>query len=419
MSIQSLDNQSPIWQNRDLGPDSSLIYVDNSKFDLVENLEKLSNYLIEIEEETQCLITVHGQWIKIKNNSSDSRRTAIKLINTVANNSCKEIFLPKPVDEKTSTVIPRLSSPSPPPNENTSSNTFSESPNFLNLKYLVPNQSISESESHKRGLTRSTTESQICSLQNFKSNSSSPFSVLGLPLTTLKNKSNAILEEEGKNPNDLLSDNFEIISEINGNGNDKGKRKQYSIDFLLLRSDVPSSKKLPSNWKSLSEKFPLFCFCGKVLSYFNPYKYHEHWDKVKNQNYELHNSLESPIMSPRYQNSNYYKKNYNSKTDFNNNQDFKAHTDDYLNLQNTHNYPTNNKFRNNEFQKSNFFNYNNNETVGGYENNMFQNGHRKYNNISFDQRQNQFQQNQAYYQQENQIKRKTQKANFINQKVYE
>lgn len=164
---------------------------------------------------------------------------------------------------------------------------------------------------------------------------------------------------------------------------------------------------MPSNWKALNEKFPNVCFCGKVLSYFNPYKYHEHWEKTKIQNYELHDSTDSSYYTP-----NNFGNNMNST---------KSYTDDYLNLQttlkdlnNSKNYPMN-KFRHNhEYQTINFhqhpYNYDFNKNVS-------YNQKQKYHD-SFDYGQNHFQHKQFNHQQENQFKRKS-KYSFNNHKVFD
>ncbi len=67
-------------------------------------------------------------------------------------------------------------------------------------------------------------------------------------------------------------------------------RKRYSLEFLLSRSDTPLAQKMPPDWHQLNEKYPTICFSGKILQYFNPKKYHNHWNKVKLQNIELHSS---------------------------------------------------------------------------------------------------------------------------------
>lgn len=40
--------------------------------------------------------------------------------------------------------------------------------------------------------------------------------------------------------------------------------KRYPVDVLLMRSDVPASKKMPDEWFELNQKYPEVCFCGKV-----------------------------------------------------------------------------------------------------------------------------------------------------------
>lgn len=275
----------------------------------------------------------------------------------------------------------RLSSPSPPPPlqhesiKSTAQKKSTQPPPVITT-------TLSELPKRKSGLTRSSTDTQISSLQQSKTVSTSPFSVL-LPLSpkssdSLKNPNNIILEEERLNEVD--ANNNEIKNNTTEN------KHRYSVDFLLLRSDMPNSKKLPSNWKELNEIFPSICFCGKVsknkqktiqffsvsklkfnqkvLSYFNPYKYHEHWEKTKNQNYELHNSSCEPQRYP------------------------KAQTDDYLNLQTT--------LR--DFHNVNYSNK-------SYRHNFDSPSHKKH-QLPFEMRQSYFHQNQAFYQQENQIKRK-------------
>lgn len=394
MSLQSNlfleTSNSPIWQNQDLGPNSTTILFLNNTFNLDDNLDDLIKRLVEIGEETQCIITIHGQWIKIKNNSSAVRKHAFKLVNSATQNCCKEIFLPSVGEE--SSLNGRLSSPSPPPtpkNESTKSTAQN--------KPVVP--SVLDSPKRKSGLTRSMTETQISSLQMSKTNS--PFSVL-LPLTPKtqlsspsKLSNSPLLEEVDAS---IISATDINNNTINNTEPKKETKLRYSKDVLLLRSDVPSSKKLPTNWKDLNELFPSICFCGKVLSYFNPYKYHEHWEKTKKQNYELHYSTESP----RFE---YHKGNID-------NPHLKAHTDDYLNLNG--NFYNPHKTRNSDFQKGQ---HPLQHSTHNYHNGM---GHKKH-QLSFDMRQNQFQQNKAYYYQENQMLKRTnkQRMHFNAQKVFE
>lgn len=382
MSMQSsLDTQSPIWQNKDLGPSStSLAFLNNKTFNLVDKLSDLTIRLAEIEQETTCSISIHGQWIKIKNSSTEARQIAFNLINAATNNSCNEIFLPDVnVNTAEASVGTRLSSPSPPPPVHNEPITIKST-----AQKIKQQTTLTELPKRKSGLTRSSTDTQISSLQQSKT--VSPFSNM-LPVSPKSSSisNNVIIEEE--RPVD--ANNNEITESTITTKKSENKHR-YSVDFLLLRSDMANSKKLPSNWKELNEIFPSICFCGKVLSYFNPYKYHEHWEKTKNQNYELHNSSCEPQRYP------YYKTK--SIDNHNNN---KAQTDDYINLQTTlrdfHNvnYP-NKSYRNN---------YN-------YDNPTY-----KKHQLPFEMRQ---QQNHNFYQQENQIKRKHQRVpngNFSGQKA--
>lgn len=412
MSVQSsscLDNQnSPIWQNKDLDPSlTSIVYV-NKAFNLCEDpvarLNTLTKRSIEIEQETGCTITIHGQaskteliWIKIKGESMGARKQALKLINENTNNACFEVILPNLNEEKIEPT--RLSSPSPPQSPRTKSAT-GESNAKQKSSSTATNQSSSNSltkdlsNKRKSTMTRSSTENVISSLQS-KNSFTSPFSVLlpqTLPLKEelISNKTmHPILESDKDDETDEnLSQSVSIVNEANKKPT---KKYRYSLDFLLLRADMPDSKRLPNNWKELNEKYPLICFCGKVLSYFNPYKYHEHWEKTKAQNYELHQSnFESAKLA-------YQKKPV-----------FRAQTDDYLNVKNTlrdfQNTALNVKNRANDAYKS--FNYNT-----AYNGNYIENGF--YNKkqsplLPFEMRQ--FQSNTPIYQQENQMKRKQTRA---------
>lgn len=231
-----------------------------------------------MELSTGCKASVHGQWIKIKGQSSSARRQAFSLINSFADNSCKEvgpcslvfspfsvrptlidlcalfssqIFLPS-LDEVASDPA-RLATPSPP-----------SSPEPTKSAALPPQR--------KAGLTRSSTETLISSLQ--QQTSKSPFSSVLVPLHTSQPKDTAIPEETASEGTDQsIAAAPELPTDANNNNmnsdscdgdESQRKRHKYSLDFLLLRSDVPNAKKLPSSWKALNEKFPAICFCGKV-----------------------------------------------------------------------------------------------------------------------------------------------------------
>ena len=171
----------------------------------------------------------------------------------------------------------RLSSPSPPssPTNLTTQSKSTAQHEIIkqqNIKSKPVSSSLNPAASpftigkRKSTLTRSSTENIISSMQAIES--TAPFSVL-LPTSQLKEN--------------LSKKCMQPIIEGDDCDDESGKPKrkhQYSIDFLLLRADVPSSKQLPSNWKELNEKYPLVCFCGKVsnlpivyLSFERPFKY--------------------------------------------------------------------------------------------------------------------------------------------------
>jgi hypothetical protein len=79
-----------IKRNPDIGPDSSFAYI-NTSYDLAGNLEALRDCLSQVEQSTGCKASVHGQWVKIKGQSSLTRRHAFSLINSFTDNSCKEV----------------------------------------------------------------------------------------------------------------------------------------------------------------------------------------------------------------------------------------------------------------------------------------------------------------------------------------
>ncbi len=142
----------------------------------------------------------------------------------------------------------RLSSPSPPPFDKSKTSTaqINESPRY-----------------RKNGLTRSSTETQIFSLQNSKQQS--PFSVL-LPLTATSSKSGlkSSVSSIASLRENIISEETTVNTKESNDIKNFSGAKRYSKDFLLIRSDVESSKKLPPNWKALNEIFPSICFCGKV-----------------------------------------------------------------------------------------------------------------------------------------------------------
>jgi len=85
-----------IWQNNDLDPLTTSIFCVHRN--QIENQNSFNSFIVEVEKQTNCKITVHGFfnnneviWIKIKNRSLQSRRNAFNIINFITKNSCKEV----------------------------------------------------------------------------------------------------------------------------------------------------------------------------------------------------------------------------------------------------------------------------------------------------------------------------------------
>lgn len=195
-----------------------------------------------------------------------------------------------------------------------------ENSNYNNIKKMP-----------KSSMTRSTTEGFISSLSqnrpiSFCSNFNNEFN---------NNNNNKLLNQK---PVSFEKKNEKLKTENNPN---KYKLKnRYTVDFLLQRADTAISKKQPANWKELSEIYPMVCFSGKVIyisffllnayfnsyflkviSYFDPHKYHEHWEKTKKINVELHCNESTKY----FQNNNNNKKTNGTAFNLNN-------TDDFLNF---------------------------------------------------------------------------------------
>lgn len=109
-------------------------------------------------------------------------------------------------------------------------------------------------------MTRSSTEYFLSSNQN---KSSTPFGSILVPYSNDK-QTNTICEDQ----------EIQFGNKLNNQATNMTlnkvprERRRYTVDFLLARSDIPSSKKLPKNWKELNVKYPNICFCGKVYKIF-------------------------------------------------------------------------------------------------------------------------------------------------------
>lgn len=147
------------------------------------------------------------------------------------------------------------------------------------------------SNTKKKTLTRSCTENSIgCGVS-----SSNPF---GSILTPFREENSIEISKKMSNDQEMNLSNNQInshssIEEQARKENRHSTKQRYTLDFLLARSTMPESKKLPRNWKQLNVMYPNICFVGTVLSYFNASKYYDHWIRIQNENPELHNPVET------------------------------------------------------------------------------------------------------------------------------
>lgn len=143
------------------------------------------------------------------------------------------------------------------------------------------------SNKKKKTLTRSCTDNSIASIE-----SSNPFGSILSPFLEENSNEN---QKDNKETN-LFNRNIQKTFYSNEIKNLKEKieiKKRYTLDFLLSRSIVAESKKIPKNWKELNVIYPNICFLGTVISYFNASKYYDHWFRIQNENPELHNPVET------------------------------------------------------------------------------------------------------------------------------
>lgn len=220
-------------------------------------------------------------------------------------------------------------------------------PSSSSSSVSTSSNSSSTSNSYKKPLTRSYTDHHI-SATLIKS---SPF-VSVLPSAAFNS---APSNNTSKIINTPITEQKEVkkidtIKETEPTGAKK-TRCLYTIDFLLGRSDASLSKKVPNNWKEKKEEFPTICFCSKeIASYFNPYKYYDHWNKIQSQNYELHNQIHMPATSAikkSASNNRYSFKNLDDQSIIHNNEHIKFASNYNTNINNYNSNNTQNMFHNN------------------------------------------------------------------------
>lgn len=285
---------------------TSICYLDKKQ---IGDVNFFNTKIRDIESETKCTINLHGienqngiVWIRIKNQLIDSRRFAILLINSYTNNSCKEVRSRELYENKILFFLLKIVLP----------------------KLSKPNKSTEIVSNKKKGLTRSSTEHSISSIN---STSNTPFSSILSPFSE-----ETLSVDKFNEPSLLSKTNDKKLQVKEEESVKKETRKRYNLDFLLARSTVDESKKLPKNWKELNLMYPNICFVGTVLSYFNASKYYDHWIRLQNENTELHNPIRT-ISNIQYLNLNQDKRNvdfmnreYLSLNNFNDNKTIKNNT---------------------------------------------------------------------------------------------
>ena len=193
----------------------------------------------------------------------------------------------------------------------------------------------------KKGLTRSSTEHSISSINSVST--STPFSSI---LSPFAEETHSLVNYNEPSLLTRTADKKIQTKEEEKKGAKKETRKRYNIDFLLARSTVDESKKLPKNWKELNLMYPNICFVGTVLSYFNASKYYDHWIKLQNENSELHNPIRT-ISNIQYLNLN--QDNNNNTNNINRSQNVDFMNREYLSL---NNFNENNKSSFNKINSS-------------------------------------------------------------------
>lgn len=374
MSVQSSSTQNGyIWENKELNLDITSICFINKKFVNESATFQLSECIAEIESKSRCVIIIHGQkseviWFCIKHESAEQRQVAFDLINKAFNHKLNEVKLPKLIMEepKEDTKSFRLSTPSPPlpsilnqPATQTTTSSFSNTTNdsskisktnLTSVQIAATNYSSRKDASNtaatnqtvkksavKSSMTRSSTESFITSLTYSKSS----FGASNNLRDEFTNRLNQQQQHQQNQKQANLDKKLDKLKIDNHNHNKYKLKNRYTVDFLLQRADTINSKKPPHNWKELSEKYPTVCFSGKVISYFDPYKYYEHWEKTKKQNSELHSEPSSVKYTPSL-NTTTNKKHANGNA-------FGYHyTDDFLNM---------NSFSSRDMNNNNYYNF--------------------------------------------------------------
>ncbi len=192
-------------------------------------------------------------WISIQSDSKEARQQAYFTVNAIVSNECKIIELPQfDIKSKSNENFKKFSS-------------TDEDEDFLD-EHSFPARP-------KSSMIRSTTTE--FSANKITQDDTKPFgSVLSKFKMTSINDENIHEHLETPFKKQVDENNNNQIVPLKNTNNIVIEKKSkgaccYSVNFMLSRAESVHSKKIPINWKELNEKYPNFCFYGKVCNFPN------------------------------------------------------------------------------------------------------------------------------------------------------
>jgi hypothetical protein len=230
----------------------------------MKNQQSFKQFLSAVQDQTTCSIRIMGLekredfvWIWFQSESKEALQKAFMTVNMIVSSECKMVPLEQPETKSIS-------------NENMKKlSSFEDEEDIPDKNAYI--------KSNKRSLIRSTTTDFSASRTALEE--SKPFgSVLSkFVLTSIKDDDNPFTHSETTRDTRLVVDennNDNLLQKpVNKTIHivkDKHDPKCcYSVDFLLQRANSVHSKKMPTHWKDLNEKYPNFCFYGKVCNIIN------------------------------------------------------------------------------------------------------------------------------------------------------
>ena len=244
---------SPLYFRIDINPKKTIVSWVNRKS--IKDPRSFKEFVLAISKQTDCVIRVIGLekeeeniWISIQSESMQSRQNAFLIINTATGNSCKVFDLPKADTHGAN---------------GTNDTKLISSGEDEEEDERVEKNSHSTTSQRSSMVRSSTMDNFASSKPTFNSMSttndtkSSPFS------SVLSKFKMATIKDDDSNTEPFttpkcISPNQEHISKK------KEATNRYTVEFLLSRAESTHSKKMPVNWKELNDKYPNFCFYGKV-----------------------------------------------------------------------------------------------------------------------------------------------------------